>query len=1517
MNSIRKIISMILCVSLLFTMAVANVTVVFADTQTVELVSNGGFEQADKYGFPLNWDSDGKNIIPKGDFESNSLSAGFALDGTTAVNYNRAGGGDSTVTVVSNGSDKPIDGGNYALKITWNAVKWGGAQVRNDNGLLPFAYGSDYIARATVKAGDNTHFPASTNKFQFGFIKNVSNTSTNKAEFIVDDNSWIPTTSWQEFSKTFTTWSKSEVTEEASVATDGTFFKRYQVRSRTSAVANAELYVDKFSIEKISRTSNLSVATGNKALMVKGYADGITEKWTSDYANVNAGETVGVSAKVNVASIASYTFGTKSVSPKVSVVAEFDNGAKTEVASYNAATEGFVTVNQNVTVTSGATTVRLVFEVDGEGLVYFDDASITAERTAGTVDISGYINKLSNPGFEVTDTYNFPTGWDSNGKNLITNSDFENNSLSAGYALDGTTAVSYARASSYGEAVSVVSNGENKPEGIGNYALKIAWTQANWGGAMVRNDNGLFPFAYGSDYIARATVKAGDNTHFPDSSNRFQFCFLENVTSTATNKGEFYVEDNSWIPTTSWQEFSKTFTTWSKTDVKEGESVAIPHHTRYQLRSKKAAVANAELYVDKFSIEKVSRSDTSEKNTGSKSLKIVAYNDGIDEIWTSEKVSVKEGTEIAVGASYKSSDVDLGATVLVNYYNGNQIAGSFVVSSDAKSDAWKTDAKLTTVPEGATSAEIKIILPATKGTLWIDDVMLGILPQDPYIDTVEYSVDDLYGNGGSDVDVTIGVANLGGETQVFAIVALYDGNGDMVAVDASTSTIPANKDSYPVTRTVTLPKNEDLTDYYIKTMLWSGDGKLTPLCESIQFPQGQSGFTVNKIFQDSMVLQRDEAIPVYGFGTPGEPITVTMENAKSTVTVDSEGEWIAYLPERPASTQGVSMTVSGRGGRSFTFDDILMGDVLLVSGQSNAAFSISEVNEFTINPDEANDNIRLLGIYDIGNDRQPGAATEQLDLPTEELLNTAGKTGITDPTWLKFQPKSTSAEILRDPLTRDTSAIGYYTAKNIQNILKEQTGETVPVGVITAAVGGSRIERWIPGDVYKNDATLTADNDSQKSTLYNLMIHPLTKFNVKGVLWYQGCANAANSVRYKKEMTYIIESWRDRFCDENLPFIIHQLAGYGDQYALVRDSQKAVAKAMDNVDLTVLIDIGNKTDVHPQAKIEAANRTSGIILDKWYGISNDDGRFADFSKAENVVYDGKNALKIYFENVIGDFYTVNENGIEDSTVAPSGFLIADESGEFEVANVVINDDKTMTIWNENVANPVYVRYAFEGYPYPEFANIYTGNNLPITPFRNDNINVEWQEERALLGSDVNLVLNGNFEKAISNGVTFTDYFQHRATNTSYGQFTIGFWDSVNQEFGNTYASATLKNGTGNASTQVYTALTGAQENMRLPIKAGKYILEADVEATFTDASTSLCMQWNYFDNNEKQKGVHYTTADEWLVTESTEGMVHITGEVTIPDEYDGCYLYAFGLRLVTKSADVQSVKVDNLVIKRA
>lgn len=160
MNKFKKCLSLLLCFALVLSMLTANIITVSAnETQTVHLLENGGFEQADEYGFPLNWDSDGKNLIPKGDFESGDLSAGYAMDGTTRVNYTNGSSNGEEVSVEPNGTNEPEGIGKYSLKIQWTqANKWGAAQVKNDNGLLPFAYGSEYVARATVKAGDNSHF---------------------------------------------------------------------------------------------------------------------------------------------------------------------------------------------------------------------------------------------------------------------------------------------------------------------------------------------------------------------------------------------------------------------------------------------------------------------------------------------------------------------------------------------------------------------------------------------------------------------------------------------------------------------------------------------------------------------------------------------------------------------------------------------------------------------------------------------------------------------------------------------------------------------------------------------------------------------------------------------------------------------------------------------------------------------------------------------------------------------------------------------------------------------------------------------------------------------------------------------------------------------------------------------------------------------------------------------------------------------------------------------------------------
>ena len=96
------------------------------------------------------------------------------------------------------------------------------------------------------------------------------------------------------------------------------------------------------------------------------------------------------------------------------------------------------------------------------------------------------------------------------------------------------------------------------------------------------------------------------------------------------------------------------------------------------------------------------------------------------------------------------------------------------------------------------------------------------------------------------------------------------------------------------------------------------------------------------IFSDHMVLQRDQAVPVWGWAQPGEEITVKMGVAKATTTTGKDGRWMVKLAPQPMSAAPLTLTVAGRN--TVTVQDVLLGDVWLCSGQSNMEFGLGGCN---------------------------------------------------------------------------------------------------------------------------------------------------------------------------------------------------------------------------------------------------------------------------------------------------------------------------------------------------------------------------------------------------------------------------------------------------------------------------------------------------------------------------------------------------------------------------------------------
>ena len=101
-----------------------------------------------------------------------------------------------------------------------------------------------------------------------------------------------------------------------------------------------------------------------------------------------------------------------------------------------------------------------------------------------------------------------------------------------------------------------------------------------------------------------------------------------------------------------------------------------------------------------------------------------------------------------------------------------------------------------------------------------------------------------------------------------------------------------------------------------------------------------AGVEVPSIFGDSMVLQRDKPVPVWGRAQPGRKIRVDLDGTSHFVLADDAGDWIVHLPPMKSSKVAKQLVIEslqtdGTVLERVSFDDVLVGEVWVCSGQSN------------------------------------------------------------------------------------------------------------------------------------------------------------------------------------------------------------------------------------------------------------------------------------------------------------------------------------------------------------------------------------------------------------------------------------------------------------------------------------------------------------------------------------------------------------------------------------------------------
>lgn len=478
----------------------------------------------------------------------------------------------------------------------------------------------------------------------------------------------------------------------------------------------------------------------------------------------------------------------------------------------------------------------------------------------------------------------------------------------------------------------------------------------------------------------------------------------------------------------------------------------------------------------------------------------------------------------------------------------------------------------------------------------------------------------------------------------------------------------------------------------------------------------KASITLPSYYASGMVLQQKSVFQLKGKSTPNANMmfSASWDNVKVYTNADSEGNFSfkVTVPEASTKTYALHIYVLKKKGdrdvviASRNITQVYAGEVWFCSGQSNMQMPVQGswglMNNYQEEIKNANyPMIKLLSVAASGKNNHPADDT---DLRSN---------------WVACSPSTIP----------DFSALAYCFGRELYKNLN------IPIGLIQCAYGGSNAEAWvsletartIPAlktqldkcaqyDFHRDSVSkyLGMKNEFQVPTLlYNTMVHPMINFPIRGVIWYQGEANAWGSSYYTALMDSLISSWRKDW-GYKFPFYTVQLAAYqtpaefqeNSNWAALRWDQWKTSQQMDSTGMATAVDVGNATDIHPKNKQEVGRRLALIALKNTYGFDV----VADAPKPVSYRFEYKKAY-ITFDKKI---HVRNDS-------VPVGFRFKDRSYKrFYAATAKVVGDKTIEISVSQPLRPSAIYYNWADYP---IGNIYGENNLPVLPFRTDQMNL--------------------------------------------------------------------------------------------------------------------------------------------------------------------------------------------------
>ncbi len=453
---------------------------------------------------------------------------------------------------------------------------------------------------------------------------------------------------------------------------------------------------------------------------------------------------------------------------------------------------------------------------------------------------------------------------------------------------------------------------------------------------------------------------------------------------------------------------------------------------------------------------------------------------------------------------------------------------------------------------------------------------------------------------------------------------------------------------------------------------------------------------------DNMVLQQQSEARLWGWAKPGSTVKVTTSwQGTATAKAGSDGKWLARVTTGQASDTPQTVTFDDGDG-TVAIKNVLIGEVWVCAGQSNMEMPVR-------------------GFW--------GCPVEDYNQTVIDARNHGAVRSVKIPSVMRMEPQDDAQCEWREcgPQTvGDFSATGYFFARTMHQALG------IPVGIIEANKGGSRVESWLTKENLQRHTSEPTDSagivafkpewDYHRAMVWgNGTFNPILNYTVKGILFYQGCSNVGDpGNQYSERLKLLVAQWRQQFALGEIPFYFVEIAPYhyddvnGTQGALLREQQQRAAQMIPNSSLVCTNDLVypyETTQIHPAQKRQVGERLAWTALSRDYGFSE-------------VLYKSSSYKDM---TVKGDtvFIHLQDNYHADAPYEMiKGFEVAGQDRVFHPARARHfwrpgggYWDEAIMVVSDEVKQPVAVRYCFRNF---QLGNVTNGANLPLFPFRTDN-----------------------------------------------------------------------------------------------------------------------------------------------------------------------------------------------------